>query len=247
MAQPALSPKFLHPSPPDSVEPVPLEQTKRTMETPCNPAFSQLDSYMSFSLDVSHSSMLQSPLSLPPPVLASSPASSSLPTPDYASDPIGAPYRTLVSSSPPLLTSSGSDAPVLTPASAPAIVSDSSSSTPIDVNPTPITSDDPALAPTVTPDPSLSSTPDLSSDPTVLTPGLPIASDPTAAQCYDPAPGPSPHAIGASPCAADPASATVSQSGTDLSEIQPKAWTLNKCLSNQSTKLYFDPNWLKRL
>ncbi|XP_029609407.1 uncharacterized protein LOC115194132 isoform X7 [Salmo trutta] len=211
LAQPALSPKFLHPSPPDSVEPVPLEQTKRTMETPCNPAFSQLDSYMSFSLDVSHSSM-QSPLSLPPPVLASSPASSSLPTPDYASDPIGAPYRTLVSSSPSLVTSSGSDAPVLTPASAPAIVSDSSSSTPIDVNPTPITFDDPALGPTATPDPSLSSTPDLSSDPTVPTPGLPTASDPTAAQCYDPAPGPSPHAIGASPCAADPASATVSQS-----------------------------------
>ncbi|XP_071020649.1 uncharacterized protein [Oncorhynchus clarkii lewisi] len=212
LAQPALSPKFLHPSPPDPVEPVTLEQTKRTMETPCNPAFSQLDSYMSFSLDVSHSSMLQSPLPLPPPVLASSPASSSLPTPDYASDPIGAPYRTLVSSSPPLVTSSGSDVPVLTPASALAIVSDSSSSTPIDVNPTPITSDDPALAPTATPDPSLSSTPDLSSDPTVPTPGLLTASDYTAAQCYDPAPGPSPHAIGASPCDADPASATVSQS-----------------------------------
>ncbi|XP_036843638.1 uncharacterized protein LOC110531861 isoform X5 [Oncorhynchus mykiss] len=211
LAQPALSPKFLHPSPPDPVEPVTLEQTKRTMETPCNPAFSQLDSYMSFSLDVSHSSMLQSPLPLPPPVLASSPASSSLPTPDYASDPIGAPYRTLVSSSPPLVTS-GSDVPVLTPASALAIVSDSSSSTPIDVNPTPITSDDPALAPTATPDPSLSSTPDLSSDPTVPTPGLLTASDYTAAQCYDPAPGPSPHAIGASPCDADPASATVSQS-----------------------------------
>ncbi|XP_031648045.1 uncharacterized protein LOC109906761 isoform X3 [Oncorhynchus kisutch] len=239
LAQPALSPKFLHPSPPDPVEPVTLEQTKWTMETPCNPAFSQLDSYMSFSLDVSHSSMLQSPLPLPPPVLASSPASSSLPTPDYASDPIGAPYRTLVSSSPPLVTSSGSDVPVLTPASAPAIVSDSSSSTPIDVNPTPITSDDPALAPTATPDPSLSSTPDLSSDPTVPTPGLLTASDYTAAQCYDPAPGPSPHAIGASPCAADPASETVSQS-VPPAALQTAEWM------HQVVPTMIHPN-LKRL
>ncbi|XP_041723810.1 EH domain-binding protein 1-like protein 1 isoform X8 [Coregonus clupeaformis] len=219
LAQLDLSPKFLHPSPPDPVEPVPLEKTKQSMETPCNPACSQPDPSMSFSLDVSHSSMLQSPLPIPPPVLASSPASSSLPTPDYASDPMEAPYCTLVSSSPPpLVTTSGSDAPALTPASAPAIVSDSSSSTPIDVNPTPassmppITSDDPALSPTSTPDPSLSSTPGLSPDPTVPTPGLPTASDPTAAQCYDPAPGSSPHAIGASPRAADPASAAVSQS-----------------------------------
>ncbi|CAB1345090.1 unnamed protein product, partial [Coregonus sp. 'balchen'] len=46
LAQPDLSPKFLHPSPPDPVEPVPLEKTKQSMETPFPPAVPQTAEWM---------------------------------------------------------------------------------------------------------------------------------------------------------------------------------------------------------
>ncbi|CAB1351811.1 unnamed protein product, partial [Coregonus sp. 'balchen'] len=248
---------------------------------------------------------LTRPTSLPSaPATASSPVFSTLPNTDSASDPMEAPYCTLVSSPPPpLVTSSGSDAPVLTSDSVPAIVSDCPPSTPIDAKHAPasmppINSDNPAVAPTSTPDtshslslvfplipllpplvflllltlplphvvipplvfptfllasdptaapccdptpglptasdptaaPCCDPTPGLptASDPTAApccdpTPGSPTASDPTAAPCCDPTPGPSPDAIGASPCAADPASATVPQS-----EFQKQLSTLTE-------------------
>ncbi|XP_041723803.1 uncharacterized protein LOC121554340 isoform X2 [Coregonus clupeaformis] len=46
LAQLDLSPKFLHPSPPDPVEPVPLEKTKQSMETPFPPAVPQTAEWM---------------------------------------------------------------------------------------------------------------------------------------------------------------------------------------------------------
>ncbi|XP_071020646.1 uncharacterized protein [Oncorhynchus clarkii lewisi] len=86
LAQPALSPKFLHPSPPDPVEPVTLEQTKRTMETPFPPAALQTAEWMhqvvptmvhpnlkrlvSPPLELPHSPSLLTPYPVPSPVLS---------------------------------------------------------------------------------------------------------------------------------------------------------------------------------
>ncbi|XP_024290681.1 EH domain-binding protein 1-like protein 1 isoform X8 [Oncorhynchus tshawytscha] len=86
LAQPALSPKFLHPSPPDPVEPVTLEQTKRTMETPFPPAVLQTAEWMhqvvptmvhpnlkrlvSSPLELPHSPFPLTPYPVPSPVLS---------------------------------------------------------------------------------------------------------------------------------------------------------------------------------
>ncbi|XP_036843636.1 uncharacterized protein LOC110531861 isoform X3 [Oncorhynchus mykiss] len=86
LAQPALSPKFLHPSPPDPVEPVTLEQTKRTMETPFPPAALQTAEWMhqvvptmvhpnlkrlvSPPLEFPHTPSLLTPYPVPSPVLS---------------------------------------------------------------------------------------------------------------------------------------------------------------------------------
>nr|XP_029530602.1 EH domain-binding protein 1-like protein 1 isoform X2 [Oncorhynchus nerka] len=86
LAQPALSPKFLHPSPPDPVEPVTLEQTKRTMETPFPPAALQTAEWMhqvvptmvhpnlkrlvSPPLELPHSPFPLTPYPVPSPVLS---------------------------------------------------------------------------------------------------------------------------------------------------------------------------------
>ncbi|XP_071235345.1 EH domain-binding protein 1-like protein 1 isoform X11 [Salvelinus alpinus] len=86
LAQPALSPKFLHLSPPDPVEPVPLEQTKWSMETPFPPAALQTAEWMhqvvptmvhpnlkrlvSPPLELPHSPSPLTPYLVPSPVLA---------------------------------------------------------------------------------------------------------------------------------------------------------------------------------
>ncbi|XP_052353071.1 uncharacterized protein LOC118369143 isoform X8 [Oncorhynchus keta] len=86
LAQPALSPKFLRPSPPDPVEPVTLEQTKRTMETPFPPAALQTAEWMhqvvptmvhpnfkrlvSPPLELPHSPFPLTPYPVPSPVLS---------------------------------------------------------------------------------------------------------------------------------------------------------------------------------
>ncbi|KAM9400903.1 EH domain-binding protein 1-like protein 1 isoform 8-T8 [Salvelinus alpinus] len=86
LAQPALSPKFLHLSPPDPVEPVPLEQTKWSMETPFPPAVLQTAEWMhqvvptmvhpnlkrlvSPPLELPHSPSPLTPYLVPSPVLA---------------------------------------------------------------------------------------------------------------------------------------------------------------------------------
>nr|XP_046176341.1 uncharacterized protein LOC124008818 isoform X4 [Oncorhynchus gorbuscha] len=86
LAQPALSPKFLHPSPPDPVGPVTLEQTKRTMETPSPPAALQTAEWMhqvvptmvhpnlkrlvSPPLELPHSPFPLTPYPVPSPVLS---------------------------------------------------------------------------------------------------------------------------------------------------------------------------------
>ncbi|XP_055756428.1 uncharacterized protein LOC129835082 isoform X4 [Salvelinus fontinalis] len=86
LAQPALSPKFLHPSPPDPVEPVPLEQTKWSMETPFPPAALHTAEWMrqvvptmvhpnlkrlvSPPLELPHSPSPLTPYPVPSPVLA---------------------------------------------------------------------------------------------------------------------------------------------------------------------------------